>query len=330
MQIGILNYNYAVPTSVSGPADIFAALMRTYPVVSGRELEADFKIDFVTEKKGVFRKQPWGEKVQREITKNDQYDLIIIPAMFSNKIEEVVQKEQKIIEWLKRQHKANAELASICVGSFLLAATGLLDGKKATTNWMFADLFRQKYPRVMLEDDKIIVDQGKIYSCGGAFSFTTFIIYLIEKFCGHEVAITASKILMINMHQQPQTSFSIFRFQKNHADDEINRVQQFMEANYDKTITITEMAAICNMSTRNLIRRFEQATGNTPLEYLQRFRIENAKKMLEDKHYGIEQIAMKCGYEDMSFFRKVFKRHVGMTPREYKDKYGRGALKTLR
>lgn len=330
MQIGILNYNYAVPTSVSGPADIFAALMRTYPVVSGRELEADFKIDFVTEKKGVFRKQPWGEKAPREITKNDRYDLIIIPAMFSNKIEEVVQKEQKIIEWLKRQHKANTELASICVGSFLLAATGLLDGKKATTNWMFADLFRQKYPRVMLEDDKIIVDQGKIYSCGGAFSFTTFIIYLIEKFCGHEVAITASKILMINMHQQPQTSFSIFRFQKNHADDEISRVQQYMEANYDRTITVTEMAGICNMSTRNLIRRFEQATGNTPLEYLQRFRIENAKKMLEDKHYGIEQIAMKCGYEDMSFFRKVFKRHVGMTPREYKDKYGRGALKTLR
>ncbi|GEP94042.1 GlxA family transcriptional regulator [Chitinophaga cymbidii] len=329
MQIGILNYNYAVPTSVSGPADIFAALMRTYPVVSGRELEADFKIDFVTEKKGVFRKQPWGEKVQREITKNDTYDLIIIPAMFSNKIEEVVQKEQKIIEWLKRQHKANAELASICVGSFLLAATGLLDGKKATTNWMFAGLFRQKYPRVMLEDDKIIVDQGKIYSCGGAFSFTTFIIYLIEKYCGHEVAITASKILMINMHQQPQTSFSIFQFQKNHADDEITRVQQYMEANYDKTITVAEMAGISNMSTRNLIRRFEQATGNTPLEYLQRFRIENAKKMLEDKHYGIEQIAMKCGYEDMSFFRKVFKRHVGMTPREYKDKYGRGALKTL-
>src|SRR5690606_26550599 len=106
------------PTSVSGPADIFAALMRTYPVVSGRELEADFKIDFVTEKKGVFRKQPWGEKAPREITKNDRYDLIIIPAMFSNKIEEVVQKEQKIIEWLKRQHKANTELASICVGSF--------------------------------------------------------------------------------------------------------------------------------------------------------------------------------------------------------------------
>ena len=148
------------------------------------------------------------------MTRKDVYDLVIVPAMFSTKIEEVIQKEARIIEWLKQQYKENTELASICVGSFLLAATGLLNGKKATTNWMFADLFRKKYPQVILEDDKIIVDQGKIYTCGGAFSFTTFMIYLIEKFCGHEVAITASKILMINMHQQPQTSFSIFQFQK--------------------------------------------------------------------------------------------------------------------
>ena len=327
MRIGILNYNYAVPTSVTGPADIFAALVRTYPIVTGNELNADFKIEFITEKKGLFWKTPFGEKEQQPITTSDTYDLIIVPAMFSNKIEEVVQKEAKIIGWLKQQHKKDTELASICVGSFLLAATGLLNGRKATTNWMFADLFRKKYPLVILEDDKIIVDQGKIYSCGGAFSFTTFMIYLIEKFCGHEVAITASKILMINMHHQPQTSFSIFQFQANHADDAISRVQKFMEKNYNKTISMAEMAGIGNMSPRNLIRRFEQATGNTPLEYLQRFRMENAKKMLENKNDGIEQIAMKCGYDDMSFFRKIFKRHVGMTPREYKVKYGRGSLK---
>lgn len=327
MRIGILNYNYAVPTSVSGPADIFAALMRTYPIVRGKELDADFEIDFITEKRGVFWRKPFSEKVQHKITKSDTYDLVIIPAMFSNKIEEVVQKEARIIAWLKQQYKANTELASICVGSFLLAATGLLHGKRATTNWMFADLFREKYPEVILEDDKIIVDQGRIYTCGGAFSFTTFIIYLIEKFCGHEVAITASKILMINMHQQPQTSFSIFQFQRDHADEEIARVQQYMEKNYNKAISMTEMAGISNMSPRNLARRFEQATSNTPLEYLQRFRIENAKKLFENKNYGIAQIAMKCGYEDISFFRKVFKRHVGMTPREYKDKYGRGSLK---
>jgi transcriptional regulator GlxA family with amidase domain len=327
MKIGILNYKNAVPTSVTGPADIFAALMRTYPRVTGRQLNANFSIDFITEKRGVFFRKPFDSPEQRELTRKDVYDLIIIPAMFSDRIEEVVQKEAKVIEWLKQQYKKNSELASICVGSFLLAATGLLNGKKATTNWMFAELFRKKYPQVMLEDDKVIVDQGRIYSCGGAFSFTTFMIYLIEKFCGHEVAITASKILMINMHQQSQSGFSIFRFQKDHADDAVATVQQFMEKNFSNTITMAEMAGISNMSTRNLIRRFEHATGNTPLEYLQRLRIENAKKLFESRNDGIQQVAVKCGYEDMSFFRKVFKRHVGMTPREYKDKYGRGALR---
>lgn len=326
MKIGVLNYHYAVPTSVTGPADIFMALVRTYPVVTGKTLQADFEVDFISEKKGVFYKKAFSGNSSEKLSKKDVYDLVIVPAMFSNKIEEVVKSQAAIIEWLKIQYKAKTELASICVGSFLLAATGLLNGKKATTNWMFADMFRSKYPEVMLEDDKIIVDQGSIYTCGGAFSFTTFIIYLIEKFCGHEVAITASKILMINTHQQPQTSFSIFQFQKDHDDDAIARVQQYMEKNFSKSITMGEMAGISNMSPRNLVRRFELATSNTPLEYLQRFRIENAKKMFESKNVGIEQIALKCGYEDMSFFRKIFKRYVGMTPREYREKYSRASF----
>jgi transcriptional regulator GlxA family with amidase domain len=328
MKIGVLNYKYAIATSVSGPADIFAALMRTYPVVTGKDLDIAFSIDFISERKGVFCRMPFAGKDYQALGKNDVYDLLIVPAMSSNRIEEVVRGQARMIEWLKQQYKAGTELASICVGSFLLAATGLLDGRRATTNWLFADMFRKHYPRVILEDDKVIVDQGKIYTCGGAFSFTTFMIYLIEKFCGHDVAITASKILMINVHQQPQTSFSIFQFQTNHADEAIARVQQYMEKNYNKSITMTQMAGISSMSPRNLIRRFEQATSNTPLEYLQRFRIENAKKMLENRNDGIEQVAMKCGYEDMSFFRKVFKRHVGMTPSEYKEKYGRGSLRS--
>lgn len=327
MRIGILNYDHAVPTSVSGPADIFAASMRTYPVVTGKRLEIEFEIDFVTEEKGVFLRKSFGEHKQYKLTKSDVYDLVIVPAMFSNRIEEVVRKEVRIIGWLQEQYDRGSELSSICVGSFLLAATGLLDEKKATTNWMFADLFRKKYPRIIVEDDKIIIDQGRIYTCGGAFSFTTFMIYLIEKYCGHEVAITTSKILMINMHQQPQTSFSIFQLQKDHADERVAVVQQYMEKNFARLITMKEMADLTNMSSRNLIRRFEQATGNTPLEYLQRVRIENAKKLFEAKSYGIEQVSGKCGYEDISFFRKVFKRHVGMTPSEYKDKYGRRIFK---
>src|SRR5262249_8368410 len=141
------------------------------------------------------------------------YDLVIIPAMRYDKIDAVLQRERQLIDWLRQQHSNGAELAGICVGGFLLAETGLLNGKKATTNWMFADQFRKRYPDIDLQDTKIIVDQGTLYSCGGAFCFTSFMVYLIEKFIGHEAAVITSKILMINTHQEPQQSFSVFRFQ---------------------------------------------------------------------------------------------------------------------
>jgi transcriptional regulator GlxA family with amidase domain len=239
------------------------------------------------------------------------------------KIELVMAREQKIIGWLQDQFAQGAELASICVGAFLLASTGLLTGKKATTNWLFADLFRKHFPYIVLEDDKVIVDQGRLYSCGGAFSFTSFMIYLIEKFCGHEMAITASKILMINVHEQPQSTFSIFRFQHEHPDEEINKAQLYIEKNYKQSLTLEGLAGRSNMSVRNFIRRFEQATTNTPFEYLQRVRIEAAKKILETKKDGVEQVAARCGYEDVDYFRKIFKRYVAMTPKAYQEKYGR-------
>ncbi|WP_143307443.1 GlxA family transcriptional regulator [Chitinophaga vietnamensis] len=323
MRIGILNYENAVPTSVSGPADILSAMSRSYPRFTGNALPVDFEIDIVSEEEGQLFRQPFGSHTRKKLSPQYRYDLVIIPAMQSDKIMPVLRKEQHLIRWLQQQYRQHAELASICVGAFLLGATSLLNGKTATTHWMFADLFRKMYPEVTLQDDKIIIDQGRIYTCGGAFSFTTFTLYLAEKFCGPEAAMVASKLLMINIHQQPQTTFSIFQLQKDHADEDIAQAQQFIEKQYHRSISVEALAAQANMSLRNFIRRFEQATSNTPLEYLQRVRMEAAKKMLENTNKGIEQIAGKCGYEDMSFFRKIFKRHVAMTPTAYREKYGK-------
>jgi transcriptional regulator GlxA family with amidase domain len=253
-------------------------------------------------------------------------DLVIIPAMRSTKIDDVVHRERMLVDWLKQQHSKNADQASICIGAFLLAETGLLKGKNVTTNTRFADLFRQRYPEVQVQDDKIIVDQGNIYTCGGAFVFTTFMIYLIEKYFSHEEATLVSKILMINTHQQPQHTFAAFKLQRNHSDEKIMQAQLFVEKNYQHTIVIEELAGRYYMSTRNFIRRFEGATGNTPLEYLQRVRIEAAKKLLENSNDSIEQIAFKCGYDDIGFFRKIFKRHVAINPKEYQKKYGKTGL----
>jgi transcriptional regulator GlxA family with amidase domain len=282
-------------------------MARMYPVLTGAPFKMQIEVDFVSSP---------GKA-------NGKYDLVIIPAMRFDKIEKVMARERALIKWLQDQYAQGAELASICVGAFLLASTGLLAGKKATTNWLFADLFRKHFPYIDMEDDKVIIDQGRLYSCGGAFSFTSFMIYLIDKFCGHEEAITASKILMINVHDQPQSTFSIFQFQHDHSDETIAKAQQYIEKNYKQPLTLEDLAGRSNMSVRNFIRRFEQATANTPFEYLQRVRVEAAKKILETKMDGVKQVASRCGYEDVDYFRKIFKRYVAMTPKAYHEKYGR-------
>ncbi|MEI3802561.1 MULTISPECIES: GlxA family transcriptional regulator [unclassified Chitinophaga] len=323
MRIAILDYKDAVPTCVTGPADIWGGLKRMYPLVTGTPLKEDIGIDFITEADGQFTRRPMGSSEAQQLTPRDRYRLIIIPAMRYDKIDEVISREGRLIAWLKQQRHKGADLASICVGAFLLAETGLLDGKKATTNWLFADRFQQRYPAISVQDDKIIVDEGAVYSCGGAFSFTTFMIYLVEKLIGHQEAVMASKILMINTHEDSQLAFSVFRFQHDHVDDPIKKIQQFIEANYQEAIILEKLAGDHHMSVRNFIRRFRQATGNTPLEYLQRVRIEAAKKLLENTRESIENVALQCGYEDISFFRKVFRRQVDMSPKEYHLKYGK-------
>ena len=322
MRIAILNYEHAVATCVTGPAEIWSAVASTAPLTDG-SLKQPIGIDYIRE----FKKKLWCKALdtgkEEELANEQVYDLVIIPAMRSAKIDEVVKHERKLVDWLQQQHSKNADLASICIGAFLLAETGLLKGKKVTTNIRFADLFRQRHSEVEVQDDKIIIDQGNIYTCGGAFVFTTFMIYLIEKYFGHQQAITVSKILMINTHQQPQYTFSVFQLQRNHSDEKILEAQLFIEKNYEHSISVENLAGRYYMSHRNFIRRFEMATGNTPLEYLQRVRIEAAKKLLENSHDGIEQIALKCGYDDIGFFRKIFKRHVAINPKDYQKKYGK-------
>lgn len=301
-----------------------------YTKFTGNTLKAPPAIDFISDNGKQFSRKPaFGGGNPSKVTSRDVYDLVIIPAMRYDKITDVLQRERRLIGWIKAQHQRRASLASICVGAFMLAETGLLNGKVATTNWMFADAFRAQFPEVEMQDDKIIIDQDRLYSCGGAFSFTTFVMYLIEKFWGREAALVTSKILMINLHEQPQSAFSIFRLQHDHADDVIGKIQAQIEKNFQRPLSVEAMAGDANMSLRNFIRRFEKATGNTPLEYLQRVRVEAAKKMLEKGKLGIEQVARQCGYEDMNFFRKIFRRHVAMTPQEYQQKYGTHRLKAI-
>ena len=320
MKVAILNYTGAVRSSVIGTYDILTKIKMIRQIFGILNNKVNFDVDIVDSFKMTKHSSGLiaGNKTIRD---KGKYDLVIIPAMNFEYVEKVLKDEKKIIEWIQRQYKAGSEVASVCMGTFLLAATGILDGKRATTHWMGVPLFRKLYPLVKLEDDKVIIDEGRIYSCGAAFSFTSLMIYLVEKFCGRELALAASKVLMIQIHDSGQNSFAIFDLQRSHSDKDIRRIQDFIEQHYCDELYVNRLAEKFNISNRTLIRRFSEATGNTPLEYIQRVRVEAAKRLLEKGKERIEQVCIKTGYEDFNFFRKIFRRHTGLSPQEYRRRY---------
>jgi transcriptional regulator GlxA family with amidase domain len=319
MKVAILNFEGVVTSSVAGPYDMLSKLPAIAQSLSVKS-KTFFEVDIVNTD-NLVAKQPFN--MVGNILMNDRkvYDLICIPAMDFTSIAHTMQHEAAMIKWIRKQYDKGADVASMCLGAFVLASTGLLDGKRATTHWMGASYFKQLFPKVKVEDDKIIVDEGSIYTSGAAFAFTSLMIYLIEKFCGRDMAFAASKVFMIQVHDSSQHSFSIFNLQRNHEDYDIGRVQDFIEKNYDELLTINGLAEKFNMSSRTFIRKFTAITGNTPLEYIQRVRIEVAKRFLEKGKLTVEQVCMNVGYGDFGFFRNIFKRLTGLTPQEYKRKY---------
>lgn len=319
MKVAILNFEGAVASSVAGPYDMLTELEDISRSLNVKA-KTFFEVDIVNTN-NLVAKQPFKMVGNKVMNDRKAYDLVFIPSINFINIELTLQHEAAMIKWIRKQYDRGANIASMCLGAFALASTGLLDGKRATTHWMGADYFRQRFPNVKLEDEKIIVDEGRIYSSGAAFAFTSLIIYLIEKFSGREIALAASKVFMIQVHDSSQHSFSIFNLQRSHEDYDIGRVQDYIEKNSDEALTINGLAEKFNMSSRTFIRKFTAITGNTPLEYIQRVRVEVAKRLLEKGKLTVEQVCMQVGYGDFGFFRNIFKRLTGLTPQEYKRKY---------
>ncbi len=250
-------------------------------------------------------------------------DLIIVPGLVGNMTEQI-KLNHEFIPWMKLQRITNdAEIAALCRGAFLLAETGLMNGKSAATHWVTHDTFREMFPQVNLLPEKIISEDSGIYSSGGAYSFLNLVLHLIEKFCGRETAIWCSKMAEIEFDRMDQNQFSVFNGQKEHKDEEVKIVQEFVEQNYSEKISVESLAGKASTSVRNFIRRFKKATNNTPIEYIQRVRIEAAKKKLESTTLKINEVMYDIGYNDDKTFRTIFKRYAGLTPLEYRNKYNR-------
>ena len=249
-------------------------------------------------------------------------DLIIIPAIDGD-LSEGIEQNRAYIPWIIKQYNNGAEVASLCLGAFLLASTGLLDGRKCATHWMAEGAFRAMFPKVNLVTEKVITDEAGLYSSGGAFSYLNLLLYLIEKYAGRDISILTAKVFAIEIERDSQLSFTIFQGQKNHEDDQIKKAQEFIENNFQERISVDQLASMFALGRRNLERRFKKATSNTVAEYIQRVKIEAAKMSLESSRVNVNEVMYKVGYTDTKAFRSTFKKFTGLSPLQYKGKYNR-------
>lgn len=249
-------------------------------------------------------------------------DVIFIPAVHGE-MKVVVENNQELIPWIKHQHKRGAEIVSLCIGAFILASTGLLNGKSCTTHWIAAEEFRNMFPEVNLRPYKILTDEGGIYTSGGAYSSLNLILYLVEKYSGREMALLASKIFEIDIDRNSQSPFIMFRGQKEHEDHVIRNAQEFIESNFTEKISVDKLAMMMSLGRRNFERRFKRATSNTVVEYIQRVKVEAAKMSFESSRENVNEVMYKVGYNDTKAFRTTFKKITGLSPMQYRNKYNR-------
>lgn len=257
----------------------------------------------------------------------EKTDLILIPALRPDKLDDDLEQNKDFIPWILHQRNVNnAEVASMCMGAFVLAQTGLIDGKQCATHWAGMELFKNMFPQVHLVSNKIVTDEDGIYSSGGAFSFLNLLLHLIEKYCGRATAIYISKFFEIDMDRVDQNQFAIFQGQKDHNDAAIKEAQHYIENNIKDKISVEQLAKKYAISSRNFVRRFKKATQNTPLEYIQRVKIEAAKRSLESTEQNVNEVMWQVGYADQKAFRTVFKKYAGLSPVAYKTKYNRSRV----
>lgn len=225
--------------------------------------------------------------------------------------------------WAVDRYRHGTPIATMCTGTFVLAETGLLDGRAATTNWYFTRLFRRRYPRVLLQPERMLTEDEGLICSGASTAIFHLGLHVIERFGSPRLAAICAKALLVDPNQDSQAPYMIPDFSKGHSDRRIRQAQQWLENRYHRPITIQSAADVAGLSPRHFKRRFKSVTGETPIAYLQRVRIEAAKRRLETSSDPVSEITWQVGYEDSSSFRRLFKKFTGLSPRAYRDKFSR-------
>ncbi len=318
--VALLAVQNCMYSSLTGPFDFFSVASIEWQRMSDLPIEPLFRPVIVgpgNRSITAFNGTPVA--ITSHFSSGKNYDIIFVPVVFGD-IEPLLD-DNETIDWLIRQGERGACLCSVCAGAFLLAQTGRLDGKMATTHWNLADRFADRFPEVILKREKMLIDEGDCITAGGVSAYMDLSLYLSARFGSPELAASLSKLLLIDPSRRLQSPYQTRGFHKTHGDSAILMLQEWLENNFSKAHSIGDLAQRARLGERTLMRRFKKATGDTPLEYLQQLRITAARKLLESSGETIEEITLHTGYEDVSSFRKLFKRHTGLSPSAYRKKF---------
>ncbi len=327
-QVSVLAYDGVFASALTGVMDLLNLTGVTWNRIHGEPLNRQFKVQMVS-RGGEPVRCTTGMRiaVDTALERVDQCDLVVVPTI-GNEITQVLRAERDTLEWLRFLHAGGADIASNCTGSFLLAEAGLLDGRRATTHWGYSQLFRERYPRVNLDERELITRDGNIFCAGGGTAWRDLTILLVERFCGADMARELAKAFVIDVRNDPQSVYAGLPAKTYHRDEQVQKVQAWLHEHYAQPTTLAELAERVHLSPRQLQRRFTSALAEPPLQYLQRVRIEASRKMLERGATNLSHLAEQVGYQDVSSFSRLFKRHTGLSPSHYRQRFARvGALR---
>ena len=252
-------------------------------------------------------------------------DIVIVPTSGWDIVDRIA-RTTPLLPWLRKWHDRGAIIAGVCTGVAFLAECGLLDGREATTHWGVADIMRERYPKVRWRPERFVTEDGPLLCSGGIYASIDLSLYLVEKFCGREIALQSAKALLLSMPRSRQSGYSVLPLSRPHNDDKVRHAEEYLQRHLSSEVPIETLADLAGLGQRTFVRRFKSATGRMPGAYLRMLRVSAAKDLLERTADPIRQVSSKIGYEDVAFFRRLFKRHTGMTPAEYRDTYAQMAL----
>jgi transcriptional regulator GlxA family with amidase domain len=322
IDVTVLLLDQTFSSTAVGPMEVFRHAGSLWNRLTGKPEKPCFQVRTASEDgRPVLCDGPIHIQPMTAIQNIRHTDLIFIPTTGLS-IDDVVERNASVVPWLKRWQKRGVAIASVCSGVGLVAATGMLDGKRATTHWALAERFRQKYPKVKWIPELMVTEDGNFYCGGGVHAALDLSLYLVEKFCGHEVAMESAKALLIETPRAWQAGFAAVPLKTEHNDEAISTAQDWLHQNFHRPFPLEAPAHRAGMSLRNFVRRFKQATGDSPLTYLQKLRIAAAKRLLENNHRTMQEISDAVGYQDVAFFRSLFQRHTGVSPSAYRERFG--------